>query len=147
MVDLPPDLVIDSTLEIGSIYKIKAPELISTDIPHFFIVVAIDNHDIYLVLCTSKKDKKVEHFENKNLDFTSLVYIKPDIDNKLPIDTYINCNDYFVITKNNLKLKLISGYLTYIGKVSLNHYLQIKNGIVESYTNDIPKYLLKHPNE
>lgn len=145
--DSPCAYTIDSTLSIGVIYKFEAPDLIDTDIPHFFIVVAVDAPDNYLVLCTTQLENKTKYFDKRKLDYSSLVYIKPDSLNKFKKDTYVNCNDYYTITTPVLKNKLESGSLSYIGNISLNHYLQIKNGIIQSPINDLPEYLLIHPEE
>ncbi len=145
MVDLPPDYVIESTLKIGTVYKFTAPELIETEIPHYFIIIAIDGDNNYLVLCTTNKEGKEEYFINAGLDFTGLVYIKPDENNGLKDYTYVNCNDYHIISKSSLIFKFSEGILDYIGYISLNHYSQIRKGIKQSYISDLPHYLLKHP--
>lgn len=147
MVDLPPDFVIDSTLCVGTIYRLVAPELISTKIPHYFIVVAIDGLDNYLVLCTSQGENKESYFLRNKLEFSGLIYIKPDSENGLTAKTYVNCNDNYYINKPTLINKLQKGLLTHVGNISLNHYLQIKDGIINSYTNDLPHDLLIHPEE
>jgi hypothetical protein len=145
MVDLSPEYVIESTLSVGTIYKFTAPELIETTIPHYFIVVAMEDTDNYLVLCTTKKDKKIEHFEKNMLDFTCLVYIKPDNDNNLTSDTYVNCYDYYTISKSSLIEKVKSNSFECTGKISLDHFTQIKNGIISNKVNDLPDYLLVYP--
>jgi hypothetical protein len=147
MVHLPPDFVISSTLSVGTIYKFVAPELIGTTIPHYFIVVAIDGSDNYLVLCTSQKVNKEVYFQRNNLDLSGLVFIKPDLSNGFTTETYVNCNDYYPIPKSALINKFGSGTLTYTGTLSLNHYTQIKTGIINSHTNDLPHDLLVHPAE
>lgn len=147
MVDLPPQYVISSTLFVGTIYKFVAPELINTCIPHHFVVVGIDDSDNYLVLCTSQKVHKEAYFLRKNLDFTGLVHIKPDSSNGLTTETYVNCNDYFPISKSSLIKKTKEGKLSYTGTLSLNHFTQIKTGIINSHTNDLPHDLLVHPEE
>ncbi|MFW5804029.1 MAG: hypothetical protein ACOCWG_02240 [bacterium] len=145
--ELPTEFIIDNTLTVGTIYKIVADELIGTDVPHYFIIVAIDGTDNYLTLCTSQKERIENHFKNKKLNLDGLVYIKPDKANGLKIDTYVNCNDYYLLSKDKLVSKLESRNLQYIGQLSLNHYAQIKTGIINSYINDIPHFLLVHPEE
>ncbi|MCW3785503.1 hypothetical protein [Plebeiibacterium sediminum] len=147
MVVVPPEYVINSTLQVGTIYKFEAPELISTDIPHYFIIVGIEDEDNYLALCTTQLEKKIKHFENYSLDFSGLVYIKPDEQNGLSDDTYVNCHDYYTISKSDLINKCSTSTLSYTGEVSLDHYTQIKTGIIDSHTNDLPEYLLSHPSD
>ena len=147
MVELPSEFVIKNTLFVGTVYKLEAPELIGTKQPHYFIVVAIDGTDNFLVLCTTQFAKKKEHFDHCNLDYSGLVPIKPDSSNGLTDERWVNCNDYYPITKSTLVNKLENGILNYTGKISLNHYLQIKTGILESHINDLPEYLLIHPED
>lgn len=40
---MSPDFVVKATLSVGVVFKIRAPELINTDIPHYFIVVGIED--------------------------------------------------------------------------------------------------------
>ena len=147
MVHLPPDFVISSTLSVGTIYKFVAPELINTSIPHYFIVVAIDGSDNYLVLCTSQKENKEAYFKSRNLALSGLVFIKPDLSNGLTTETFVNCNAYYPISCSSLISKVRGGSLSYTGAISLNHYTQIKTGIINSHTNDLPHELLVHPAE
>lgn len=147
MVTFPPDAVITTTLSVGTIYKIVAPELITTSIPHYFIVVAIDGIDNFLVLCTTNKDGQEKHFKYKNLDLTGLVYIRPDDCNGLTADTYVNCNEYYIVHRSVLVEKVRKGELEPRGGLSLIHYDQIRTGIKTSKTSDIPHSLLIHPND
>lgn len=147
MIDFPPDYYINTTLEVGAVFKFPAKDLIDTDVPHYFIVVAIDEDDNYLVTCTSNKDGKINHFYYSNLDYSGLVYIKPSPENGLTDDTYVNCNDYHLIKKNVMIQKYKDGVLGRKGVVSYSHYDQIRRGIIESKINDIPDFLLVHPED
>ncbi len=108
MVDVPAELVLASTLCIGTIYKFSAPELIDINIPHYFIVVAIEDDNNYMVVCTTQLDNKIKYFDNLGLDFNGLVYIKPDNTNGLTKDSYVNCNQYHTITRQELIIKIES---------------------------------------
>ena len=137
-----PENVISSTLSIGAVYKLTAPELISTTTPHYFIVVAIENDDNYLVLCTTQLNSKLNYLQRNGLDTNTLVYLVPSTDNGLTDDTYINCNDYYHISKSSLISKVQSGMLSITGKVFEDEYYQIASAIKLSHTNDLPDYLL-----
>ncbi|MCX6258253.1 MAG: hypothetical protein NTW49_10230, partial [Bacteroidia bacterium] len=113
--------------------------------PHYFIVIAINNDEIFLLKCTSQKEKKEKHFDRHRLDLSGLIFIKPDEINCLTEETFVNCNDYLLISKQILISKNKIGLLHYCGSISLNHYVQIKTGIENSYTSDLPKYLLIDP--
>lgn len=145
MVALPPEYVISTTLSVGAIYKFEAREFLSTNIPHHFIVVAIDGNDNFLLVCTSQQEKKEEYFDRKKIDYKCLVWIKPDSENGLTKDSFVNCtNTPFLLTKEDLVRKCKEGVLTYTGMVSYNHYDQIRTGIMASYENDLPEEILKH---
>lgn len=147
MVNLPPELVLAKTLAIGSIYKLVAPELINTSIPHYFIVVSILDDDNYMVLSTTKGDKKEKLFNSRGFDLEGLVFIRPDAKNNLPTNSFIDCNYNFEITKQELIEKLRLGKLKFIGNISYNHYDQIRTGIINSHINDLPSELLIHPED
>jgi len=147
MIAISSETYIDATLKIGSVYKLRAPEIIETNIPHYFVVVAIDEDDIHLVLCTTQKEKKEEYFMNAKLDLIGLVYIKDDITNGLTEETWVNCNDSYILLREDLIRKKEEGVLTWVGVVSYNHYNQLRTGIIKSYINDIPDELLVHPED
>ncbi|MBN2764903.1 MAG: hypothetical protein JXR27_00915 [Paludibacteraceae bacterium] len=134
--------IIAASLSVGCVFKLSAPELIDTTIPHYFIVVAIDGSDNYLVLCTTQLDKKINYLNKSNTDLNTIAYLEPSDDNGLTDKTYINCNDYHFISKENLIDKLHSGSLSFKGKVSSDEYDQIVTSIKLSYKNDLPEYLL-----
>lgn len=90
MVHFPPELIISSTLCVGVVYKFSAPELIDTTIPHYFIVVAIDDNDNYLVLCTTQLNQKLNYFQRMGYDPNTLAYLTPTSENGLTDDTYVN---------------------------------------------------------
>jgi hypothetical protein len=146
MIYIPPDKFIEGTLRIGTVYKFEAPELIETNVPHYFVVVAIDEEEIHMVKGTSQKETKQNYFERMGLDFGGLVCIKPDSRNGFKLDTYFDCNDNFPVTKEDLIKKANNG-LSCEGIISYNHYDQLRIGIKNSHKNDLPKDLLVHPED
>ncbi len=143
----PSESLIDSTLRIGANYRLCAPELISTDIPHYFIVVAIDSDDIYTLLGTTKEGRVKSHFANNDLEPDGLVFIKADEKNGFTQDTWVNCNDIYTITRIRLESKVYFNELEYRGRVSYNHYDQLRTGIIGSCTADLPHDMLVHPDD
>ncbi|MBS4059650.1 MAG: hypothetical protein KG029_04570 [Bacteroidetes bacterium] len=143
MMDFPAEFVINSTLKLGVIYKIVAPEFINIEIPHYYIVVAIEDEHNYLCVCTTQLDKKINYFENSGLHLDSLVYIEPNGSNGLTNDTYVDCNQYFSATKRKLYEKVGQGVLNVTGNLSEEEYNRLLDGIYKSDINDIPKKLLR----
>ncbi len=147
MVNLPSSYVIGQTLVVGRIYRISAPELIETKTPHFFIVVAIDGNDIYLVKGTSQKEMKEALYERNGFDLVSLVCVKDDGKNQLKTETYINCHDYYYVTRDQLIKKVDDSKLDLFGEISYDQFCQIRTGIEKSPINDLPISLLVHPDD
>jgi hypothetical protein len=80
-------------------------------------------------------------------NLSGLVYIKPDGNNGLTKDSFVDCNQNHSTTKNELIQKIDEGTLECTGKLSHNHYDQIRIGIIDSTINFLPKDLLVHPED
>ena len=98
-------LILMPHLKLAQSINSKAPEIIKTNIPHYFVIVAIDEDDIHSVLCTTKREKKEEYFRNAKLDLIGLVYIKNDTNNGLSEESWVNCNDTYPISREDLVRK------------------------------------------
>lgn len=133
-----------ATLKVGAIYKMKAPELINTDKSHYFIVTAINEDDNYIIVTTTQLDKKIEYFRKRELDFETLAYLSPTSENGFTVDTYVNCNDYFIINTAVLFRKESEGELFYSGRLCREEYERIASAINASRINDIPRFLLEY---
>lgn len=142
-----PSIIIESTLKVGVIYKFEAAELIETSDPHYFIIVGIENDENYMVLCTTQRDAKIEHLRRMRYDLNTLAFIRPNSENGLKMDTYVNCNDYHTISKADLIKKVVSNNLKLTGNLTIEEYDILKKSIELSYVNDIPRYLLVYPQD
>lgn len=143
-IGISSQFVIDTTLKVGVIYKFNAPELLSTDVPHHFIIIAIEDETNYLAVCTTQLDAKIQYFKNNGIDLNTLAYLRPNSTNGLKRDTYVNCNDYHTVSRVNLKQKIESNQFEITGDLSLEEYQKIVDAIKLSFTNDIPNFLLKY---
>ncbi|MGN7812084.1 hypothetical protein [Flavobacterium sp. 22076] len=144
---IPAQFVIQTTLKVGVIYKFIAPELIGTAIPHYFIVVAIDNEDNYMVLCTTQLDAKLMHIAHKRYHSDTLAFIAPTEKNGLTEKTYVNCNDYYTITRTELIRKIETSSFEIKGNLTKEEYDKIRFSIDLSHVNDIPTFMLKYPED
>ena len=144
---LPPDFVITSTLKVGVVYKIIAPELISTDEAHFFVVVAINDSDNYMLLSTTQLHSKIKYLSKRGYDLNTLALIQPNKENGLKKDSYFNCNDTYIITRDQLVEKVKENSLSISGNISLDEYEKLVYSINLSEVIDIPKFLLKYEEE
>lgn len=144
---LPPDFVITSTLKVGVVYKMVAPELISTDEAHYFIIVAISGSNNYMLLSTTQLHSKIEYLKKRGYDLNTLAHLKPTEVNGLTSDSYFNCNDSYTITRDQLIEKVKQGNLSISGNITLEEYNKLTYSIDLSEVNDIPKFLLNFGEE
>ena len=142
-----PQEILDSTFQVGAIYKFTAPEIIGNDIPHYFVFVGIENPDNYMVICTTQLHNKIKQFKRMNYAIETLARIHPNAGNGLTDDTYVNCNEYHPINKSQLLAKIGSSKFEVTGTLTKEEFEAIKTSINLSYTNDLPKYLIVHPDE
>ncbi|MBS3771475.1 MAG: hypothetical protein KGY69_14595 [Bacteroidales bacterium] len=149
MVDLPAKSVVEGTLEIGTIYYLEAQELIRTYEPHYFIVIYIDDEDIYLLKGTSRKESietRIERFYGN--DFSGVVCLEPiDSEYELTKTTYVNCHDPISIRKRFLIEKRENSVLQYKGKINRDYWLQIKYGITNSKYTDLAGIFAELPED
>lgn len=144
MVLFPPKFVISSTLKVGVVYKMVAPELINTDIPHYFVVVAVHENENYMLLSTTQLQNKINYFNNVGYDLDTLAYLESNSTNGLTEDSYFDCNQYYTITKDKLEDKVSKEFLKISGNISQEEYEKLLKAIDLSNINDIPLFLLKY---
>ena len=140
--DFPPSFIINSTLEVGRVYKFSAPELIETDIPHFFVVIAIIGSDNYALVSTTKLQKRIDFLKSRQISLETLCYISPNGENGFTEDSYLDCNKYFAIPNGYLEQKVASGYFDVKGTISDEDFERIKYSITQSTLFDIPIELI-----
>lgn len=145
--DIPADFVITSTLKVGVVYKMVAPELIDTSVPHYFVVVAINDKDNYMLMSTTQYQNRLSYIQKRGYDLDTLRRIEPNEHNGLIKDSFFDCNKYYTITKEKLIEKAENKELELTGNFSSEEYQDLVYSIELSEVNDIPKYLLKYENE
>lgn len=122
-------------IEEKGIYLFSSVYL-NTNIPHYFIcIVRTDGDLLYLTCCTSKFETVSKFIETRHLPYETLVFIKPnEKDKNYPFvkDTYVNCNNVFLYTVEELTALYKKGEISYEGKINEVHYEQLLIGINES---------------
>jgi len=139
---VPSNILIEKSLKVGVVYKFCAPEFLNSSIWHYFIVIAIDGDENYLLVCTTQLTNRLNYFAKKNINPGSLAYITPTMNNGLTRDSYIDCNNYFTATKQLLINKYTDGKLQIAGDIDIAEYNNILEAIALSETFDLPKYIL-----
>jgi hypothetical protein len=95
LVEIPPEVVIKSTIKAGSVYYFPDDSLHSPD-PHYFIVVNINPLDdtVIILVCASSRIEKVKLRRNLCPPMT-LVEVTPDEYNDFSVLSIIDCNYIF----------------------------------------------------
>jgi len=141
---LLPESIIELSLKVGVVYKIAFPEKIETNIPHYFIVIAITDDNNYLIVSTTQLQNKIDHIRKRGYHPDTLAYIPPNSENGLKQDSYFNCNEYVKAKKNELINKVQTNELEIVGHFSEEDYDKIVSAIRLSRVNNIPKFLLNY---
>jgi len=117
------------------------------DEPHYFIVVAIDGNTVYFLCCQSSSTSANNQVKYKGKDPCTIPCIKPTTQNQLKMDSYVDCNNTIDYCFEDLENMFESQKVGIKGTVSLGDYLQLKEGIIQSPTNDLPEDILIHPED
>lgn len=149
MVPLSPQEFVDEYFEVGSVFKMNALDVdgFNSSVPHYFLVVAKDGGDGFLLVSTTQLQRKITYLEKTKRDIDSLVYIENTVSNGLTEDSYFDCNDKYDITRAKLIRKRKKGSLKYKGKLTNKEYSKLSNAIKKSKVSEIPKDLLIHPED
>lgn len=119
-----------SQVKPKKVYKFTNKKLSST-VPHFHIVLNIENELLILAVCTSKFEKRKSFIEKNLLPLSTLVYIKGDFLSK---ETFVDCN-HNIFTENSIDTLYDyykNGILEFSGEITDQEYIQILDGIIDS---------------
>ena len=127
-------------------YKFSSTRL-NTIVPHFFVCVTTKDNKVFLFTCCTSQFKKQQLYIERRNDIpnSTLVWIKaPNKLNDLYKDTYVNCNDNFMYSFDELGKLYEAGKISLEGKISEAEWQQIINGLLESpFTEDEIKELVQ----
>jgi len=122
-----------SSIDKGKIYYFKSNKLVSTNQPHYFIVIANPSDELIIfVCCTSQFDKRARFIELNNIPLSTLVWLKPNDENGLKKDSYIDCNSFFKYSKAELIQMYNQNQIEFIGYISDSKLKEIHQGILDS---------------
>ena len=124
--------MINSNIYEGELFKFRS-EQISSDKPHFFLVVSLNEDTVYVVCLSSSYKTKLGFIETRNLPLETLVRIKPKEGmNELKQDSYVNCNTVIPEDEEKFRDRIAKGEIKPSGKVKASELLQVLNGIIKS---------------
>jgi len=124
--------VFGNTLSVGKIYLFKSKKLVKTSKPHYFIVISTTSELIMFTCCTTKFEKRANFIESNNIPKTTLVWIKPDNDNCLPEDSFVDCNSFFQYNRTELVQMYNRNEIQFIGYLQESKIEEIRQGIYDS---------------
>jgi hypothetical protein len=130
------------SIQPKKVYYFESSKL-GTNIPHYFICLSRSSDEmLVLVCCTTQFEKRSRYIESRGLPLSTLVWIKPDSENGLRQDSYVDCNGYFDYSIEELKQLYEDDMLDYKGEISDSHFEQILIGIkaspvVEEFIKDL----------
>jgi len=132
--DLPPDLLINGTLEQGCVYYYSDDSFIG-DVPHFFVVLNKNPHaDSFLVLtnATSKVEKTKEIIIARNLPPATFVSVPVGECSFLTKETAFDCNTIHKRTKEELMSLVKKGTFLSKGTIPSSILQRILTGVMRS---------------
>ena len=111
MIDIPPEVVIKSSIKPGSVYYFPNEEF-SSDEPHFFVVlnIAPASESVILLVCASSRIDKVK-LRRRKLPKDTLILIKPSQYPIFKVDSIFDCNYVIEQTIDKLVQRLSNGEL------------------------------------
>jgi len=111
---------------------------LSSTEPHYFICLKKTANDLLIFCVTStQKEKILTRIQSSGLPAETVVHIKSidtDTQSIFPKDCYVNCNNKFEFTVEQLQRKFESGEIIIKGQLPQRYYEEIVNGLCLSPT-------------
>lgn len=102
---------------------------------HRHVCVTKTDNDTFFVCTTSQEKTMNRLIEIQGLPSSTIVHV-PKSESYLTQDTFINCNEVFVVSKAELKREYECGNINLKGEMKDVYYSQILNGVHESILVD-----------
>jgi len=136
-IELPANFFVNSIEEKEVILFRASKETVD---PHFYICIKKTKEDVLmLALSTTQKERILKFVSINNCHPDTIVEIKPnseDSDSVFNKHCYVNCNDVYPYTSEELKTMHDKGLLKPIGILHQKYYEAIVNGICLSQLVD-----------
>lgn len=139
-----------NSIKEKEVFLFSSDKIKSQD-PHNFICIKCTDKTFFFACCTSQFETVKSIIEKRKLSEKTLVYI-PGKD-KYPQslfkkDTFINCNQPFPHTHEEILKAIKSGLFKFVGVLPDEYYLQILIGLHESdMVDDCVKEILPKPED
>jgi len=128
-----PTAIFVSSIEHRKVYYFKSCHIKNSSEPHYFVCVGFESENVMMLCCfTSQIQKRIDFIESRRLSYTTLVIIDPNKTAVLPKECCVNCNDYYIHTKEEFAEMYAKGEIEYKGDLEDDYYHQICLGIEAS---------------
>ncbi len=105
MINIPFDVLLSTTLGIGTVYYYQSDHLINSEESHYFVVLAHSDSTFHVVCATSQIEKRKNFVRIRQLPIQTLVEVDPTPENGLRKLSLFDCNSLYEETLNSLKRK------------------------------------------
>lgn len=105
MIEIPFDMLVIATCEVGTVYYYHSDHLVNTTESHYFVVLAKSDSAFHVVYATSQIEKCKAFVRQRGLLPETLVEVTPTPENGLRKNSVFNCNYLYEETLHSLKRK------------------------------------------
>lgn len=133
MIDFPANQLLHHTLKPGTVYYYRSSDKRTQSKPRYFIVVIVsDCGAIILCTTTKSKDKRITNIQLNNLPYSTLVFIKPDKDNGLEVESAVDCNYFEQEDKGSLATLHNKRGIKLKGRIKNSKLEEIRKGLIDN---------------
>jgi hypothetical protein len=132
MIDIPPDIVLKSSIRPGSIYYFRH-DAFSSEYPHYFVVININpiSEKILFLVCATSERAKIKE-RRRNCPPETLVLIKPHQYPTFPFPSIFDCNNVIETSIDRLIQKLTEKKLSIMPELGSTFVDLLRAGVLVS---------------
>lgn len=128
---LPTDLFLKG-IAAKKVYHFSSKQL-NTAVPHYFICITQTLEESIILVCTTTQFKKrANYIEKVGLPFSTLVRIKPNAENGLIQESYVDCNSYFMYEQEEFRRMYEQDNIDYKGIIDEAVFDELMRGLLDS---------------
>jgi len=132
MIEIPPNVFLDTTLEVGVVYFYFHENLRETTKSHFFVVISRRNESVIMVCATTQIAKRKQFAIIRKLPSSTLVEVTPTQENGLQCLSLFDCNNPFTETVSSLAERHILTPIRVRGRMDDSTIEMLRQGVLVS---------------
>lgn len=131
-IKIPGKLVLQLMKEGDVFFFEKESKVEVPDHLHICVVKGSVQEPLIFACCTSQENTMNKLIKKQNLSSETIVYVSKKKYPFLTKDTFINCNNLFIISQEDFIADYDRGNIIKRESLDINHFSQIRNGILKS---------------